>query len=73
MGLQAYCPMPPPPATRSAGHTLFAQYDLDGTFDEMFEAGHAPRQPYGVLFERLCEVEVGELRGCVSRRPIGRS
>ena len=28
----------------------------------MFEAGHAPRQPYGVLFERLCEVEVGELR-----------
>jgi uncharacterized circularly permuted ATP-grasp superfamily protein len=49
------------PAGR-AGRTLFANYHVDATFDEMFAPDREPRDCYRVLCDRLLDVEVGELR-----------
>jgi len=40
----------------------FARYELDGAYDEMFDAAGAPRAHYAALFRRLCELPVDELR-----------
>jgi uncharacterized circularly permuted ATP-grasp superfamily protein len=42
--------------------TLFSQYDLDGVFDEMFEAVGRPRPHYHALLEELASVTPEELQ-----------
>jgi uncharacterized circularly permuted ATP-grasp superfamily protein len=42
--------------------SLFSQYDLDGVFDEMFEAVGRPRPHYHALLEELASVTPEELR-----------
>ena len=44
-----------PPTSQTAA-SLFAHYELDSAFDEMFSAGHAPRDAYRLLFDRLLEL-----------------
>jgi uncharacterized circularly permuted ATP-grasp superfamily protein len=53
--------MAPPHATPAA-RALFANYDVDDTFDEMFAADGTPRQCYQVLFDRLLDLDIQELR-----------
>ena len=50
-----------PPTSQSAA-SLFARYELDASFDEMFAAGHAPRDAYRLLFDRLLELPATEWR-----------
>jgi uncharacterized circularly permuted ATP-grasp superfamily protein len=50
-----------PPTSQTAA-SLFAQYDLDSAFDEMFAPGHAPREGYRLLFDRLLELPATEWR-----------
>jgi uncharacterized circularly permuted ATP-grasp superfamily protein len=50
----------PPPSQTAA--SLFARYDLDSSFDEMFSAGHKPRDAYRLLFDRLLELPATEWR-----------
>ena len=50
----------PPPSQTAA--SLFAHYELDASFDEMFAPGHAPRDAYRLLFDRLLELPATELR-----------
>lgn len=40
---------------------LFAQYDLNGAFDEMFAAEGSARQPYQRLFQRILQLAPEEL------------
>ncbi len=40
----------------------FADYELDGAYDEMFEAVRAPRPHYRALYRRLGELPPEELR-----------
>jgi uncharacterized circularly permuted ATP-grasp superfamily protein len=42
--------------------SLFSQYDLDGVFDEMFEAVGRPRPHYHALLEELASVTPEELQ-----------
>ena len=42
--------------------SLFSQYDLDGVFDEMFEAVGRPRSHYHALLEELASVTPEELQ-----------
>jgi uncharacterized circularly permuted ATP-grasp superfamily protein len=42
--------------------SLFSQYDLDGVFDEMFEAVGRPRPHYHALLEELASVRPEELQ-----------
>ena len=49
----------PMPASRGS---LFSQYDLDGVFDEMFEAVGRPRPHYYALLEELASVTPEELQ-----------
>jgi uncharacterized circularly permuted ATP-grasp superfamily protein len=42
--------------------SLFSQYDLDGVFDEMFEAVGQPRPHYHALLEELASVTPEELQ-----------
>jgi hypothetical protein len=60
----------PPPSTTAA--SLFAHYELDAAFDEMFGPGHQPRDGYRLLFDRLLELPAAEwprLDGGVPPRP----
>ena len=50
----------PPPSQTAA--SLFAHYELDASFDEMFAPGHAPRDAYRLLFDRLLELPATEWR-----------
>ena len=50
----------PPPSQTAA--SLFAHYELDSSFDEMFAPGHAPRDAYRLLFDRLLELPATEWR-----------
>ena len=50
----------PPPSQTAA--SLFAHYELDTAFDEMFAPGHAPRDAYRLLFDRLLELPATEWR-----------
>ena len=50
----------PPPSQTAA--SLFARYELDSSFDEMFAPGHAPRDAYRLLFYRLLELPATEWR-----------
>jgi len=40
---------------------LFAQYDLNGAYDEMFAPDGSPRQPYQRLYERILQLAPEEL------------
>ncbi len=51
-----------PASGSSALPGLFASYQLDGCFDEMFDAGGQPRAPYRALFARLLELPADDLR-----------
>ncbi len=42
---------------------LFQKYQIDGAFDEMFEAPGKPREHYRALFEALLEMPAEELNG----------
>ena len=50
-----------PPTSQTAA-SLFAHYELDASFDEMFAPGHAPRDAYRLLFDRLLELPATEWR-----------
>ena len=50
----------PPPSQTAA--SLFAHYELDASFDEMFAPGHKPRDAYRLLFDRLLELPATEWR-----------
>jgi uncharacterized circularly permuted ATP-grasp superfamily protein len=50
-----------PPTSQTAA-SLFAHYELDTSFDEMFAPGHVPRDAYRLLFDRLLELPVSEWR-----------
>ena len=50
-----------PPTSQTAA-SLFAHYELDSAFDEMFAPGHAPRDGYRLLFDRLLELPAAEWR-----------
>jgi uncharacterized circularly permuted ATP-grasp superfamily protein len=50
------------PSTSQTAASLFARYELDSSFDEMFAAGHAPRDAYRLLFDRLLELPATEWR-----------
>jgi uncharacterized circularly permuted ATP-grasp superfamily protein len=50
-----------PPTSQTAA-SLFAHYELDNSFDEMFAPGHAPRDAYRLLFDRLLELPATEWR-----------
>jgi uncharacterized circularly permuted ATP-grasp superfamily protein len=50
-----------PPTSQTAA-SLFAHYELDTAFDEMFAPGHAPRDAYRLLFDRLLELPATEWR-----------
>ena len=50
----------PPPSQTAA--SLFAHYELDASFDEMFAPGHKPRDAYRLLFDRLLELPADEWR-----------
>jgi uncharacterized circularly permuted ATP-grasp superfamily protein len=45
----------------SAPHSPFAEYRLNGSYDEMFERVEQPRAQYRRLFERLSELTPAEL------------
>jgi len=48
----------PPPSQTAA--SLFANYDPDACFDEMFAPGHKARDAYRLLFDRLLELPAAE-------------
>jgi uncharacterized circularly permuted ATP-grasp superfamily protein len=50
-----------PPTSQTAA-ALFAHYELDSAFDEMFAPGHTPREGYRLLFDRLLELPAAEWR-----------
>ncbi len=50
-----------PPTSQTAA-SLFAHYELDTSFDEMFAPGHKPRDAYRLLFDRLLELPAAEWR-----------
>ena len=50
-----------PPTSQTAA-SLFAHYELDASFDEMFAPGHVPRDAYRLLFDRLLELPATEWR-----------
>jgi len=50
-----------PPTSQTAA-ALFAHYELDSAFDEMFAPGHTPRDGYRLLFDRLLELPAAEWR-----------
>ena len=50
-----------PPTSQTAA-SLFAHYELDASFDEMFSPGHVPRDAYRLLFDRLLELPATEWR-----------
>ena len=50
-----------PPTSQTAA-SLFAHYELDSAFDEMFAPGHSPRDGYRLLFDRLLELPAAEWR-----------
>jgi uncharacterized circularly permuted ATP-grasp superfamily protein len=50
-----------PPTSQTAA-SLFAHYELDSSYDEMFSAGHRPRDAYRLLFDRLLELPATEWR-----------
>jgi uncharacterized circularly permuted ATP-grasp superfamily protein len=50
-----------PPTSQTAA-SLFAHYELDASFDEMFTPGHQPRDGYRLLFDRLLELPAAEWR-----------
>jgi uncharacterized circularly permuted ATP-grasp superfamily protein len=50
-----------PPISQTAA-SLFAHYELDASFDEMFAPGHQPRDGYRLLFDRLLELPAAEWR-----------
>ncbi len=50
-----------PPTSQTAA-SLFAHYELDSSFDEMFAPGHVPRDAYRLLFDRLLELPATEWR-----------
>jgi uncharacterized circularly permuted ATP-grasp superfamily protein len=50
-----------PPTSQTAA-SLFARYELDSSFDEMFSPGHLPRDAYRLLFDRLLELPATEWR-----------
>jgi uncharacterized circularly permuted ATP-grasp superfamily protein len=50
-----------PPTSQTAA-ALFAHYELDSAFDEMFAPGHQPRDAYRLLFDRLLELPATEWR-----------
>ena len=50
-----------PPTSQTAA-SLFAHYELDASFDEMFAPGHVPRDAYRLLFDRLIELPASEWR-----------
>jgi uncharacterized circularly permuted ATP-grasp superfamily protein len=50
-----------PPTSQTAA-SLFAHYELDAAYDEMFAAGHVPRDAYRLLFDRLLELPAAEWR-----------
>ena len=50
-----------PPTSQTAA-SLFAHYELDSSFDEMFAPGHRPRDAYRLLFDRLLELPATEWR-----------
>jgi uncharacterized circularly permuted ATP-grasp superfamily protein len=50
-----------PPTSQTAA-SLFAHYELDASFDEMFAPGHVPRDAYRLLFDRLLELPASEWR-----------
>jgi uncharacterized circularly permuted ATP-grasp superfamily protein len=50
-----------PPTSQTAA-SLFAHYELDTSFDEMFGPGHVPRDAYRLLFDRLLELPATEWR-----------
>jgi uncharacterized circularly permuted ATP-grasp superfamily protein len=50
-----------PPTSQTAA-SLFAHYELDTSFDEMFAPGHVPRDAYRLLFDRLLELPASEWR-----------
>ncbi len=55
----------PPTSQTAAAQTaasLFAHYELDAAFDEMFTPGHQPRDGYRLLFDRLLELPAAEWR-----------
>ncbi|MEO5822037.1 MAG: circularly permuted type 2 ATP-grasp protein [Vicinamibacteraceae bacterium] len=50
-----------PPTSQTAA-SLFGDYELDASFDEMFKPGHVPRDSYRLLFDRLLELPASEWR-----------
>ncbi|HQR36596.1 MAG TPA: circularly permuted type 2 ATP-grasp protein [Blastocatellia bacterium] len=56
---QNYNPETIPPATFSPP---FANYQLDGAYDEMFAEGGIPRKQYQALYHRLLELVPSELK-----------
>jgi uncharacterized circularly permuted ATP-grasp superfamily protein len=50
-----------PPTSQTAA-SLFAHYELDSSFDEMFAPGHVPRDAYRLLFDRLLDLPATEWR-----------
>jgi uncharacterized circularly permuted ATP-grasp superfamily protein len=50
-----------PPNSQTAA-SLFAGYELDASYDEMFAAGHRPRDAYRLLFDRLLDLPATEWR-----------
>ena len=48
-------------SARANGHSLFGSYELDGAYDEMFDADGQVRPHYAPLYRRLQELTPGLL------------